>query len=151
MSPSRTTPLTNHSRSFPPHSYKHFIDIAIILDMSMPPQPGPPYSHPFPPAHPGAYQPMYGPLPQVPQPPLRHPGPVMRRPGGMNFALAKKFITNQRVEVRIAANGWVIGTVLGALKFLNSISGMGYNVAYETDGGRVTRGEFPEEDIREVY
>lgn len=92
---------------------------------------------------------MYGPLPQGPQPQPRYSGPVTRRPGGMNFALAKKFITNQRVEVRIAANGWIVGTVLGALKFLNSISGMWYNVAYETDGGKVTR-EFPEEDIREV-
>lgn len=92
---------------------------------------------------------MYGPLPQGPQPSC-YSSPVMRRTGDMNFALAKKFITNQRVEVRIVANGWVIGTVLGALKILKSISGMWYHVAYETGGGRVTR-DFPEHDIREVH
>ncbi|EDR08518.1 uncharacterized protein LACBIDRAFT_327019 [Laccaria bicolor S238N-H82] len=109
--------------------------------MSMQPQP---YSHHFAPAHTGAHQPMYGPPPQGHQPPPCYSGPVMGRTGGMNFTL------NQRVEVRIAANGWVIGTVLGALKFLKSISGMWYHVAYETDGGRFTR-DFPEHDIREVH
>lgn len=53
----------------------------------MQPQPGPLYPHHFPPAHPGPYQFMYGPLPQGPQPQPRYSGPVTRRPGGMNFAL----------------------------------------------------------------
>lgn len=67
----------------------------------------------------------------------------------VNWAVAKKIVTGQRVEVRIDGHGWVIGLVLGCLKFYEIISGEGFEVRYSILPDRRDRTEvFRETDVR---
>ncbi|RXW21054.1 hypothetical protein EST38_g4818 [Candolleomyces aberdarensis] len=103
----------------------------------------------------------YGPAPQCP--PRNYPTshldgppalgsysstPAPRSVTKMNWSVAKQIIMNQRVEVRLDGQGWVVGLALSCLKFFEVISGYGCQVRYTMPDGRGGDAIFPQADIR---
>ncbi|KZT22349.1 hypothetical protein NEOLEDRAFT_1180935 [Neolentinus lepideus HHB14362 ss-1] len=56
-------------------------------------------------------------------------------------------VLNQTVQVRIRANVWVMGIIIGFLECINRITGMAYQVEYSTPMG-TARSYFGPDDIR---
>ncbi|CAL1716696.1 unnamed protein product [Somion occarium] len=55
----------------------------------------------------------------------------------------------QEVEVRVRANRWVLGFIVGILEACHSFGGAAYQVDYESDGARRVD-PFPSDKIRPV-
>ncbi|KAJ3557379.1 hypothetical protein NM688_g1505 [Phlebia brevispora] len=58
------------------------------------------------------------------------------------------FLREQQVEVRINANVWVMGIIIGILKMCSSYAGATYQVAYISPGGTHQQREFDSDHIR---
>ncbi|KDQ59260.1 hypothetical protein JAAARDRAFT_33987 [Jaapia argillacea MUCL 33604] len=59
----------------------------------------------------------------------------------------KDIVLYQQVEVRLQANMWVVGIIVGALEGLRKFAGMVYEVEYKTNHG-FARDHFPVHDVR---
>jgi len=58
-----------------------------------------------------------------------------------------EFPVGQEVEVYLRTNVWVVGIVIGTLKFFNKFAGWGYEISYRSASQQV-RDEFPKESVR---
>ncbi|KAF6754490.1 hypothetical protein DFP72DRAFT_899225 [Ephemerocybe angulata] len=117
-----------------------------------------PQAHDFPDVNAPQFR-DYGPPPQCPPRTYpSHSGPpavpsysTPRSLARMNWDVAKQIITNQRVEVRLDGQGWVIGLALSCLKFFEVISGVGCQVRYTLPHGRGSGdGIFSQADVRPI-
>ncbi|TFK47828.1 hypothetical protein OE88DRAFT_1665484 [Heliocybe sulcata] len=64
-----------------------------------------------------------------------------------NIQPMKDLVLNQTVQVRIRANVWVMGIIVGFLECINRITGMVYQVEYSGPMGPA-RSYFGPEDVR---
>ncbi|KZT22348.1 hypothetical protein NEOLEDRAFT_1171367 [Neolentinus lepideus HHB14362 ss-1] len=65
----------------------------------------------------------------------------------MDIPVIARYVIDQDVEVRIKANVWVVGAIVGLCKLFNKVTGMAYEVEYRTPYG-YDRGRFAVGDIR---
>ncbi|TFK47826.1 hypothetical protein OE88DRAFT_1665480 [Heliocybe sulcata] len=68
-------------------------------------------------------------------------------PHPKDIPILARYVIEQDVEVRIKANVWVLGVIIGFCRLLNKATGMTYEVEYRTPSG-YSRGRFDLADVR---